>query len=40
LTVDEKGVFKEQNFAKAISIMESELSLDKVMEDKKNKKTQ
>jgi hypothetical protein len=38
--VDEKGVFKEHNFSKAIEILENELSLDKIMEDKKAKKKQ
>lgn len=38
MVVDEKGVFKEQNFSKAISVLESELSLDKILEEKKNKK--
>ena len=37
LVVDENGVFKEQNFTKAIAILESDLSLDKILEDKKNK---
>lgn len=39
LVVDEKGVFKETNFASAIAILEKELSLDKIMEDKRNKKS-
>jgi hypothetical protein len=40
LVVDEKGVFKESNFAKSIAVLENDLNLDKIMEDKKNKKGQ
>lgn len=40
LVVDEKGVFKEHNFSKAIEILESELNLDKIIEEKKQKKKQ
>jgi ATP-dependent RNA helicase DOB1 len=38
LVVDEKGTFKENNFSKAISVLENELNLDKILEEKKNKK--
>ncbi len=38
MVVDEKGVFKEQNFTKAISFLENDLNLDKILEDKKNRK--
>jgi len=37
MVVDEKGTFKEQNFSKAIAVLENDLSLDKVLEDKKKK---
>ena len=37
LVVDEKGVFKEQNFSKAIAELENDLSLDKILEDKRKK---
>jgi hypothetical protein len=37
LVVDEKGVFKEQNFSKAIAALENDLNLDKVLEDKRKK---
>jgi ATP-dependent RNA helicase DOB1 len=37
LAVDEKGVFREQNFSKAIALLESDLNLDKILEDKKKK---
>jgi len=40
LVVDEKGNFKDDNFVKAIGVLESELSLDKILEEKKNKKGQ
>lgn len=38
LVVDEKGQFKDQNFAKAIAVLESDLDLNKIQEEKKNKK--
>jgi len=38
LVVDERGTFKEQNFTKAVNILEKDLSLDKILEEKKNKK--
>jgi ATP-dependent RNA helicase DOB1 len=38
LVVDEKGTFKEQAFSKAIAVLEQGLSLDKIIDDKKNKK--
>ena len=37
LVVNENGEFKEQNFSKAISVLEQDLALDKVLEDKKKK---
>lgn len=40
MVVDEKGVFKETNFSKAIAIIENDLNLDKILEEKKNKKGQ
>jgi len=40
LIVDEKGNFREQNFAKAIATLEEDLDLNKIVEDKKNKKKQ
>ena len=40
MVVDEKGVFKEHNFSKAIEILENELNLDKILEEKKQKKKQ
>lgn len=40
LIVDEKGNFREQNFAKAIAVLEEDLDLGKIVEDKKNKKKQ
>lgn len=38
MVVDEKGTFKESNFTKAISILENDLNLDKILDEKKNKK--
>ena len=40
LIVDEHGNFREQNFAKAISVLEQDLDLNKIVEEKKNKKKQ
>jgi len=40
MVVDEKGVFKEQNFSKAISVLENDMNLDKVLEEKKKKTAQ
>ena len=40
LIVDEKGVFRENNFSKAIAVIENDLNLDKIMEQKKSKKGQ
>lgn len=37
LVVDEKGVFRENNFAKAIQVIEDDLSITKVMEKKSGK---
>ena len=38
LIVDETGVFRENNFSKAIAVIENDLNLDKILEDKKSKK--
>lgn len=38
MVVDQNGVFKEQNFTKAIAFLENDLNLDKILEDKKNRK--
>ena len=38
LIVDEQGNFRDQNFAKAIAVLEKDLNLDKIVEEKKNKK--
>jgi hypothetical protein len=35
--VDEKGVFRENNFSKAIQVIEDDLSITKVMEKKSGK---
>lgn len=40
LVVDEKGVFRDANFAKAISVLEEDLDLDKIVSQKKSKKPQ
>ena len=40
MVVDENGVFREANFAKAIATLEQDLDLSKIVEDKKNKKKQ
>ena len=40
LIVDEKGQFREQNFAKAIAVLEKDQNLDAILEQKKNKKKQ
>ena len=37
LVVDEKGVFRENNFSKAIQVIEDDLSITKVMEKKSAK---
>lgn len=37
LVVDEKGVFRENNFAKAIQVIEDDMSISKVMEKKSGK---
>jgi ATP-dependent RNA helicase DOB1 len=37
LVVDEKGQFRENNFAKAIQVIEDDLSISKLMEEKKQK---
>jgi len=37
LVVDEKGVFRENNFAKAIQVIEDEMSITKVLEKKSGK---
>ena len=33
-------MFRDQNFAKAIAVLEQDLDLNKIVEDKKNKKKQ
>ena len=38
LVVDEKGNFRDANFAKAIAVLEEDLDLQKILEDKKSKK--
>ena len=38
--MDEHGNFRDQNFAKAISVLETDLDLNKIVEEKKNKKKQ
>ena len=35
--VDEKGHFRENNFSKAIQVIEDDLDITKMLEDKKNK---
>lgn len=40
MVVDEKGVFRDANFAKAISVLEEDLDLDKIVSQKKSKKPQ
>jgi ATP-dependent RNA helicase DOB1 len=35
LVVDEKGVFRENNFSKAIQVIDDDLSLSKIQEKKK-----
>ena len=37
LVVDEKGQFRENNFAKAIQVIEDDLSISKLIEEKKQK---
>jgi ATP-dependent RNA helicase DOB1 len=37
LVVDEKGVFKENNFAKAIQVIEDDMSITKVLEKRQGK---
>ena len=39
LVVDENGTFRDANFAKAISVLEKDLDLDKVVEKKNSKKS-
>jgi len=38
MVVDQNGVFKEQNFTKAIAVLENDMNLDKILEDKKNRR--
>ena len=38
LVVDENGTFREKNFAKAIEVIEDDLSISKIMEKKRDKK--
>ena len=38
LVVDEKGTFRENNFSKAIQVIEDDMSITKKTEEKKNKK--
>jgi hypothetical protein len=38
LIVDEHGTFRDQNFAKAIAVLEKDLNLDQIESEKKNKK--
>jgi len=40
LVVNEKGEFQDANFAKAIAVLETDLDLSKIVEEKKNKKKQ
>jgi len=40
LVVDEHGKFRDANFAKAIAVLETDLDLGKIVEEKKNKKKQ
>jgi hypothetical protein len=35
--VDEKGVFRENNFAKAIQVIEDDMSITKVLEKRQGK---
>ena len=37
LVVDQKGKFKENNFSKAIQVIEDDLSITKQLEEKKQK---
>ena len=37
LVVDEKGTFRENNFSKAVQVIEDDMSIQKKMEEKKNK---
>jgi hypothetical protein len=37
MVVDEKGVFREDNFAKAIQVIEDDLNISKLLEEKKQK---
>jgi ATP-dependent RNA helicase DOB1 len=37
LVVDSKGVFREQNFSKAIAVLESDLNLDKLLDEKRKR---
>jgi hypothetical protein len=36
--VDEKGQFRENNFAKAIQVIDDEMSITKIQEKKRDKK--
>ena len=38
LVVDEHGKFRDANFAKAVAVLETDLDLGKIVEEKKNKK--
>ena len=40
LVVDQKGKFKENNFSKAIQVIEDDLSITKQLEEKKQKNKQ
>ena len=40
LVVDEKGTFRENNFSKAVQVIEDDMSIQKKMEEKKNKQKQ
>jgi len=40
LVVDERGTFRENNFSKAIQVIEDDMSLAKKHEEKKNKNKQ
>ena len=40
LVVDEKGNFRENNFSKAIQVIDDELSISKQLEEKNNRKKQ
>jgi hypothetical protein len=40
LVVDETGKFREDNFARAIQVIDDDLNISKLLEDKKNKNKQ